>query len=398
MAHTTCDDIRVDEEVSREGVGSLQRVLTPAAITEAGYASFGGAEFDFKTAPCIRRALAAYAENGYYGFTLPDDEYRERVCWWMENARGWQVEPDWTVPVLGTIFSVATCLRMLVGPEDAMIVQPPVYYRYEQAATRLGLRCVHNPLTLDGDRYEMDLEGLERLMADPHNKLLVICNPANPVGRVWSEEELVAVAELSAKYGTVVLSDEIFAEVTFDGHETVPYASLSAGQANAITLTSIGKAFSSTGLNFANAIIPNPELRQRFEGQRTRDHFGSVDPFGRQALVAAYTPEGLAWQRATLPYIAENRRIVGEAIEGAGLGHVYPTEGTFVCWVCWDGLTLAGEELDRFFEEKALFEVEPGLEYGEGCERFSRINLGATHEQTRMAMERLVAAAQSIKE
>lgn len=384
----------VAEEVSREGLGSLQEALTPKNILDARVPSMGGAEFDFKTAPCVRRALADYALNGYYAFTWPIDGYLERIEWWMANARDWEIQGDWVVPTLGTIFSVATCLRMLVGPDDAMIVQPPVYYRYEQAADRLGLKTVYNPLKVVDGAYQMDLAHLESLMADPHNKLLVICNPANPVGRVWTTEELTCVSELSAKYGTVVVSDEIFAEVTFDGHRTTPYASLAPGLENAIVLTSIGKSFSCTGLNFANAIIPGADLRERFSAQRTRDHFGSIDPFGRQALMAAYTPEGLEWQRQSVAYMAINRQIIADAIGGSGLGRVYPTEGTFVCWAHWSGLSLQGEELNCFFEEKALLEVEPGMEYGEGLERFSRINISGRHQETAQAMKRLVAAVQ----
>lgn len=384
----------VAEEVSREGLGSLQEALTPKNILDARVPSMGGAEFDFKTAPCIRRALADYALNGYYAFTWPIDGYLERIEWWMANARDWEIEGDWVVPTLGTIFSVATCLRMLLGPDDTMIVQPPVYYRYEQAANRLGLKTVYNPLRVVDGTYRMDLAHLESLMANPHNKLLVICNPANPVGRVWTIDELTRVSELSAKYGTIVVSDEIFAEVTFGGHRTTPYASLAPGRENAIVLTSIGKSFSCTGLNFANAIIPGTDLRERFSVQRTRDHFGSIDPFGRQALMAAYTPEGLEWQRQSVAYMATNRQIIADAIEGSGLGRVYPTEGTFVCWAHWEGLSWQGEELNRFFEEKALLEVEPGTEYGEGLERFSRINISGRHQETAQAMQRLVAAVE----
>ncbi len=384
----------VAEEVSREGLGSLQEALTPQNILAANVPSMGGAEFDFKTAPCICRALAAYAENGYYAFTWPIDGYLERIEWWMANARDWEMKGEWVVPTLGTIFSVATCLRMLLGPDDAMIVQPPVYYRYEQAAARLGLKTVYNPLKVVDGAYQMDFDQLEQLMANTHNKLLVVCNPANPVGRVWTKDELMRVSQLSAKYGTIVVSDEIFAEVTFDGHRTTAYADLEPGRQNAIALTSLGKSFSCTGFNFANAIIPGKELRERFAAQRTRDHFGSVDPFGRQALMAAYTPEGLEWQRESVAYMAANRRIIADAIEGSGLGRVFPTEGTFVCWAQWDGLSLQGDELNRFFEEKALLEVEPGMEYGEGLEHFSRINISGRHSETAQAMQRLVAAVE----
>jgi cystathionine beta-lyase len=377
-------------KVDRTGLDSLQEALTPEPIRAAGFSSLGGAEFDFKTAPCIRHALARYAEGGYYGFTVEGEEYARRVAWWMEHARGWQIDPLWVIPVLGTIFSVATCIRMLLGPEDALIVQPPIYGRYEQAASRLGRRCVHNPLVLCGDRYEMDLDGLERLMADQRNKLLVICNPANPVGRVWSGDELERVAELSKRYGTVVLSDEIFAEVAFNGARTIPYLEAAGSGSPSISLTSIGKSFGCTGLNFANAIIENPTLRERFAAQRTRDHFGSIDPFGYRALMAAYTPEGLEWQRKTLALFTRNRRIVARAVESLSLSRMFPTEGTFVGWIEWRGLDVRGNELQEILEREALVELEPGGDFGEGLDNFSRINLASTNEQTELAMRRLV--------
>lgn len=380
--------------VDRRGIGSLQRSMTPKSVLDAGYTSFGGAEMDFKTAPCIIDAARRYAEGGLYGFTLPEDGYLEGICWWMEHARSWEVDPSWIVPAQGTIFSVAATIRMATDPGDAIIVQPPVYYRYEQAARRLGRRTVYNCLRLTDDgRYEMDFDDLERLMADPANKVLVVCNPHNPVGRVWPADDLRRIGELAQATGTVVVSDEIFAEMTFDGHVCTPYVSLPECVPNGITLTSIGKAFGTTGLNNANAIIPDPDMRERFTVQRTADHFGSIDPFAYACVKGAYTPEGLAWLEGARSYIAENARIVRAAVEG-GLApaRMAPLEGTFVGWVEWRGLGLEGEELQRFLTDEALLAVEPGCEYGGDCARFSRINLAALHSQTSAAMERLVAA------
>ena len=177
--------------VDRRGIGSLQRSMTPQAVVDAGITSFGGAEMDFKTAPSVIESVRRFAEGGLYGFTLPQDGY---------------LDPSWIVPAQGTIFSVAAVIRMATEPGDAIIVQPPVYYRYEQAARRLGRRTVYNRLRLEGDRYTMDFEDLERLMSDPRNKVLVVCNPHNPVGRVWEAGDLERIGELAER---IVTADEV---------------------------------------------------------------------------------------------------------------------------------------------------------------------------------------------
>lgn len=384
------------QPVNREGIGSLQRSMTPQAVIDAGFQSFGGAEMDFKTAPSIREEVHRLADNGLFGFTLPADGYLESVVWWMANARSWPIDPSWVVPAQGTIFSVAAVIRMATDPGDAIITQTPVYYRYEQAATRLGRRTVHNRLRLAGDRYEMDFDDLARLMSDPRNKVLVLCNPHNPVGRVWGEADLARVAELALETGTLVVSDEIFAEMAFDGRRTVPFVSLPGGAACGITLTSLGKTFGLTGLNSANAIIVDPVLRERFTVQRTADHFGSIDPLAYACLKGAYSPRGLAWMRGARDYIEANRAMVRRAFEGElAPMRMLPVEGTFVGWIDWSGFGLEGEELARFLSEEALVVVEPGEEYGEGCASYTRINLASTHEQTRAALDRLEKAVRA---
>lgn len=381
--------------VSREGVGSLQRSMTPQAIIDAGFESFGGAEMDFKTAPSVIEAATRLAASGLYGFTLPLDGYLEAIAWWMANARGWEIDPAWIVPAQGTIFSVASVIRMATQPGDAIITQPPVYYRYEQAATRLGRRTLHNRLRRVGDHYEMDFDDLARLMADPAAKVLVVCNPHNPVGRVWPAEDLARVAELARATDTLVVSDEIFAEMTFDGHRCTPFVSLPAGAACGITLTSVGKAFSLTGLNNANAIIVDPVLRERFTTQRTADHFGSIDPLAYACVKGAYCPAGLAWLRGVRNYIAGNRDIVRATCDGVATpARLLAHEGSYVGWVEWTDGCLSGDALMRFLEEEALLAVEPGTEYDEHAASFVRINLSSTHEQTRSAMERLARAVE----
>jgi cysteine-S-conjugate beta-lyase len=291
---------------------------------------------------------------------------------------------------MGTIFSVATAIRMCAKEGEGIIVQPPVYYRYEQAARRLGRKTVNNNLKLEHDRYVIDFEDLEKCMANPNNKLLVLCNPQNPIGRVWSMDELERIAHLSKKYSMVVFSDEIFAEIVFDHHRTIPYASIETGQEYAITSTSLGKTFNFTGVNHANILIPNDDLREGYIEQRNCDHYGSLEPLAYAAICGAYTQEGLCWKEKVRAYIEENRNYIHLYFDKyLKPNRVMDTEGTYVAWIEWRGLDFEGDELIEFLRNKALFDIEPGEEYSKNHKNFTRMNMAASHEQIVAAMERL---------
>ncbi len=384
-----------DEMVDRNHTGNMKLFITPESLQERGITSFSAAEMDFPTAPSIIDSVVRMAKGGVYGFTIPTAEYYDAVRWWLREVRNWDVPKEWIMPVLGTIYSVASAIRMTCiddGP-GRLIVQSPVYYRYEQAATRMGVETVHNDLKIVDGRYEMDFEDLEAKMADPANKLLVICNAHNPIARVWNEEELRHVAELSAKYRTPVLSDEIFGEMTFDGHRVIPYASIAEGQDYAMTVVSLGKAFNFTGVNHANIIIPNEALRERYNHVRYETHYGSMGPFEYASVLGAYTEEGLAWFREARAYIEANAHYVQDFMkEYLPQVHVFPVEGTSVCWMDWSYLGLSGTELTDYLVQEALFDAESGADYSEDCGQFVRMNLSSTRAQVESAMERLKKA------
>lgn len=378
-----------------QGLGNLKDILTPEPIKEAGITSFFAAEMDYKTAPSVIREVKAFAENGLYAFTVSTQAYRDAIKWWIRTTRGWEIEDDWIVPTLGTIFSVATAIRMTTKEGEGIIVQSPVYYRYEQAATRMNRKTAHNCLRIVDGMYQMDFEDLEEKMRDDNNKLLVLCNPHNPIGRVWPKEDLLRVAELAEKYGMVVVSDEIFAEYTFDGHVTVPYSSLATAVPHGITLTSLGKSFNFTGVNYATAIIPDETLREKFIQQKFYDHFGSIDPFAHAAIKGAYCQEGLDWVHAAAAYIKENIRFAEEFLPA----HVpqikmFPVEGSYVAWFDFSQLNLQGDDLLRFLEDECLISPDPGTEFNPGGETCARLNLATTHDQFRSAMQRLASGVE----
>ncbi|MDD3194093.1 MAG: aminotransferase class I/II-fold pyridoxal phosphate-dependent enzyme [Oscillospiraceae bacterium] len=383
-----------DTLADRANIGCMKFLETPQAVRAAGLISFAGAEADFKTAPAIMEGMIRRARGGFLGYTVPDEAYRFTVCSWMKRERGWQVEPEWIVPTGGTIRSVATALRMTTEPGEGMIVQPPVYFRYKQAADRIGRKTVYNPLKRINGRYEMDFGDLERCMENPKNRLMVLCNPHNPIGQVWGPSDLAKVARLARQYGVTVFSDEIFAETVYNGHQVQPYSEAADATEHAMVSTSLGKAFSLTGVNFANLIIPDRELRERFIAQRNGDHYGSIEPMAHAAMMAAYTNEGAAWLHAMNGYVLENIQLVRNFL-AAHLPRVsaFESEGAFILWIDWHGLGLPERQLHAFLEEEALFLTDRGEEYGPGGAGFTRMNMASPKAEIQKALDRLLATA-----
>lgn len=379
--------------VRRSGIGNLKDAILADVIREKGLISFAAAEMDFKTAPSLIEAVVNRAETGLLGFTLKEESYLSSVAWWMAAARNWTIDTSWVVPALGTIFSVATAIRLKTVEGEGVIIQPPVYNRYEQAAKRLRRKVVYNPLVLDEGQYKIDFHHLEACMAEESNKVLVICNPHNPIAKVWPENDLKSIAYLAKKYKVTVFSDEIFAEITFDGNHTVPYVTVPEAEQYGIVSTSLGKAFNLTGVNHANIIIPNKDLREAFIEQRNADHFGSIDPLVHAAVCGAYSKEGLDWLKAMCAYVDQNIKYLKEYIDlHLCPVKIMPVEGSFVVWLDLRGLGLCDADLMYFLREEAFLSVNPGRDFGENGNGFVRMNVATPRLEIEKAIKFLTAA------
>lgn len=381
----TSFDMKLDRS---GGVSWLKDIFTPDQVREAGLLSFAGAEFEFPTCPALCKAVAEAALRGAFGYTIARDAYRNAVQWWMQTVRGYAIHPEWIVPTHGTIFALATTIRLVSQPGENIIILTPGYNRYEQAATRLGRGTVRVPLAEDAGRFSIDFPALEEAMSQPENKVLVLCHPCNPTGHACTREELTRIAALAARYGVTVFSDEIFADVAFGG-TIVPYASVAGGNAQAITCTSLGKAFSLTGVNHANLIIENDDLRERYTQQRNADHYGSIDPMTHAAVLAAYTPEGLAWLEEMKAHVQENLRIFATFMKKRLPGAVVTEpEGTFVVWVDYAGAGLTAADIRETIAGKGCFVGDEGPDYygRETCVRYSLAVPGA---ELRKALDHL---------
>lgn len=356
-----CFDTRADRNGA---VPWLKEYFTPDAVHQHDMLGYAGAEFEFATCPAYTQGVIEAAQKGVFGFTLVRDSYRNAVKWWLEELRDYVINPEWIVPTQGTIFSLATAIRMFTRSGENIIVLAPNYNRYNQAAVRLYRGVVSVALKTQKGEYSIDWEALEAAFANPANKLLVLCNPNNPTGHTYTEEDLRKIAELSKRYGVLVFSDEIFGDVVFEGHQAIPYAKIAGPEALAITCTSMGKVFSLTGVNHANVIIENEALREQYIEQRNADHFGSVDPLVYAGMLSAYTQEGKDWVMALREYLWGNYQLL-ERFLATYLPKAVITRphGSFVVWVDYSGYGDRWEELDRILREKGLFVGDEGEEY-----------------------------------
>lgn len=383
-----------DQYIQRAGSGSLKESMTPRQIRDAGLPGYRGAEFDFPTCPAFSEGVRACAERGLYAFTPQNEEYNEKIRWWMQAMRDWDVSPDWIVPTHGTIFALATAIRLFVKKEQNLVVILPGYSRYKQAADRLGRGCVASYMRYEKGRYSINFADLEEKLSQPENALLVFSNPNNPTGLVLSEEELRRIDELSRRFQTPVFCDEIFAEVTLDGSTVTPYGKAVAPDSPSITCSSFGKCMSLTGVNHANVFLPNKTLRQLYIRQKYADHYGSIDPLLYAGLMRACTGEGRDYVLALREVIAANRKLLTDRIKSLlPAARIIPAAATYLLWVDYSGLELEDTALANLLD-RAQFTGDPGTEYG-ASDQFYRYSIAAPTWSVRKSLERMETALRS---
>lgn len=355
-----------DTKIQRRPTGVLKEIFMPENVRAAGLPLYWGAEFDFQTCPAFSEGVRSCAESGAFSFTIQSDAYNQRVCWWMKNVRSFHCEPEWIVPTHGTIFGLATAIRMFLLPQKKrLLVIHPGYNRYAQAAHRMGLEAAASDMLLADGVYQIDWEELEQKMADPQNGLLVFSNPNNPTGRILNQEELERIGQLSQKHQMPVYCDEIFAETTRDNAPVYPYILVEHGRELAMGCTSLGKCMSLTGVNHANVLIPDANLREKYTQQKYADHYGSIDPMLHAGLMNAYTEEGAAFIRALNAYVDENVALVEREIPALipGARVIHP-QGTFVIWIDFTGCGTNADELADLLNNDYLFCGDAGDDYG----------------------------------
>jgi cystathionine beta-lyase len=349
------------------------------------------ADMDFRAPDCIRQALQQLVDQNLYGYHLKTERcYRAIVDWWARRHR-YTVDPASIIFSPGVVPALSHLVQALTGKGDGIILQPPVYHPFFWAVQANDRRMVLNPLREQGGEYSIDFDDLEAKAREA--KLLILCNPHNPVGRVWRREELARIADVCLRHGITILSDEIHNDLVFRPHMHVPIAGLSP-EVERITVTchAASKTFNVAGLSTAYIMIPNTELRQTFKRVSDALHVEALNPFGLRAMEAGFT-EGEPWLEALLEYLAGNYQTLRSYCESQlpRLG-VSPMEGTYLAWVDFRRYGFSSQELKDCIIQKARLALNDGPMFGPGGEGFQRMNLACPRQVLLQALDQLKTA------
>jgi len=352
------------------------------------------ADMDFRTVPQVRQALIERAGHAIYGYTDNSAEEHAAEAGWLERRHGLKVETDWILYSPGVVDSIFFCVEALTQPGDAIVVQPPVYGPFYQAVNEHGRRLAENSLIYTPSGWRMDFDDLEKRFSDGA-RMMILCSPHNPVGRVWTRNELQQLVDLAARHGVVIISDEIHADFTFDGHKQTRILALEGAADHCVMLTSATKPFNPAGLPHSTIIDPNPRLRKILSDALKRAHATSANIFGSIAQTAAYR-NGDEWMDAVVEYVRENRDfVIAYLREKLPEIDCAPQEGTYLMWLDFSGLGLTHEEVMALLVNDAGVALNSGLFFGEAGRGCFRMNLATPRANVEKTLENISKAIRS---
>ena len=333
------------------------------------------ADMDFQTALPIRRAIEVRAAHGVFGYTgLPDAWYEAYRGWWRVRHH-FEMEKEWLVFCTGVVPAFSSIIRKLTAPAEKVLIQTPVYHIFFNSILNNGRQVLENPLKYDGEEYHVDFGDLEQKLSDPQTTLMILCNPHNPVGKIWDKETLEQIGTLAAKHHVTIIADEIHCDLTTPGCEYIPFASVSEEcRENSITCIAPTKAFNLAGLQTAAVMVPNRNLRHKVWRALNTDEIAEPNAFAVDAAIAAYT-EGADWLDDLCVYLEENKQTVRDYIaEQIPQLKVVPSQATYLLWLDCTKIVGFASEAARFIREKTGLYLSVGSQYGKGGEHFLRMN------------------------
>lgn len=389
--------------IDRKGTNSLKWDYCEKIFGRDDILPMWVADADWPTAKPVIEAIKKRANHGIFGYTQPGEEHDEIVINWLKRRFNWEIKADWIVYTNGIVPSISVAVRTFTQPGDEVILQPPVYYPFFTAVRNGGRHIVHNQLSFNNGSYSIDFADLEKKFQSGKNytsrssraRLIILCSPHNPVGRVWNEEELRKLGEICVENDVMIISDEIHADLTFNGHKHIPFASLSEEFAHrSITMIAPTKTFNLPGLHTSVIIIPNQKIRKLFNNASERLLSGR-DLFGLTALKAAYT-QCDDWLEAQLAYLQDNMEFTIKYFQEniPQIGVVKP-EGTYLVWLDCRNLPLDPRCLDDFMVNKARVALDRGTWFGPGGEGFMRLNIACPRSLLQEGLKRIKKALAS---
>ncbi len=386
-----------DRLIDRRGTDAVKHSALQEWFGRSDLLPLWVADMDFATPSFVLDALRRRLEHPILGYTVVPDAFWTAIRQWLFQRHDWQVEREWLTFIPGIVKGIGMVVNVFVRPDERVIIQPPVYHPFRLVPEGNGRQVVMNPLIEEHDAegrltgYRMDLEGLEQLAADPRNRLLILANPHNPAGIVWDRQTLAAVADICTRHDVLVVSDEIHSDMALFGHRHVPFASVSPAAVQcSITFASPSKTFNLAGIVSSFAVVPNPQLRERFFGWLDASEMASPTLLAPIATIAAFSPQGEAWRRRLVSYLEGNVRFVEDHCHEY-LPAVEPLRpgASFLVWLDCRKLGLSHSELVSLFVDRARLALNDGAIFGPQGEGFMRLNIGTPRSVLRQAMEQL---------
>ena len=349
------------------------------------------ADMDFETAPAVKLAVTEIAQRGIYGYPTLPDEYFESVSDFWFLRHGYRFMPSDMIYSNGIVAAISSMVRRFSHPAENVVLQTPVYNIFYNCILNSGRRVAENRLVYDGEGYSIDFDDLEKKLSDPQSTLMILCNPHNPVGKIWERETLAKIGELCKKHGVTVISDEIHSEFTPPGVSYVPFASASETCADiSLTCISASKSFNIAGLQSACVVAKNPTLRQRAFRGINNDEVGEPNVFSVAANIAAYR-HGSEWLDALQSYVYENKRYAAEYINTKIKGlKAVNSEATYLLWVDVSHYSSDSKKFAEELRAKTGLYVADGMKYGSGGESFIRINMATQRARVEDGLSRLL--------
>ncbi len=349
------------------------------------------ADMEFRPPRCVSDAVQAMVDHGVYGYFGDESKYRAAIGWWMKTRHGWDIDPDWIFSTHGLVNGTGLCIDTWTKPGDGVILFTPVYHAFARVIRAAGREVVELPLARNGGRYEMDFDAYDTMLTG-RERMVILCSPHNPGGRVWSAEELKALADFCIRHDLLLVSDEIHHDLIYPGARHVPMP-LAAPEImdRLVMMTATTKTFNIAGSHIGNVIIPDARLRSDFSARMSALGI-SPNSFGMFMATAAYSPEGAAWVDELVAYLDANRRLFDDGVNSIPGVRSMPLQATYLAWVDFADTGMTPAEFTARVEKDAKIAVNHGASFGTGGESFLRFNIAAPRAVVQDAVARLRSA------
>ena len=348
------------------------------------------ADMDFRPPQVVQDAVQNMHDHGVYGYFGDDSKYLAAIQWWMDTRHGWQVAPEWIFTTHGLVNGTAMCVDTFTAPGDGVVLFTPVYHAFAKVINANGRKVVECEMPLVGGRYEMDFDSWDAQMTGAE-KMVILCSPHNPGGRVWSQAELQGVADFAKRHDLILVSDEIHHDLVMPGNTHIPMSKIDGITDRLVMMTATTKTFNIADSHSGNVIIEDPDLRAKFAARMMALGL-SPNSFGLFMATAAYSPAGAAWVDELVAYLDGNRQLFDAAVNAIPGLKSMNLEATYLAWVDFDGTGMERDEFTRRVQQDAKIAVNHGPTFGKGGDSFLRFNIATQRANVEEAVARLAKA------